>query len=128
MDGGIRRGSDVIKALALGAKAVGIGRPTLYALAGYGQEGVEHVFQVPLALGFVQVVGVGWVPCREGSLSPVQILEDEMVMNMRLIGAPTVKHLTRDMVCLKSVGQHHAPPQDHLSTYVYEPLRTQSKL
>ena len=46
VDGGVRRGSDVIKALALGAKAVGIGRPTLYAMAGYGSQGVEHVFQV----------------------------------------------------------------------------------
>jgi len=34
VDGGIRRGTDVIKAIALGAKAVGIGRPVLYAMAG----------------------------------------------------------------------------------------------
>ena len=33
MDGGIRRGSDILKAIALGAKAVGIGRPTLYGMA-----------------------------------------------------------------------------------------------
>lgn len=41
VDGGIRRGTDVIKALCLGAKGVGMGRPFLYALT-YGQEGVVH--------------------------------------------------------------------------------------
>lgn len=46
VDGGVRRGTDVLKALALGAKAVGIGRPTLYAMAGYGTAGVERVFEV----------------------------------------------------------------------------------
>ena len=43
MDGGVRRGSDVAKALALGARAVLIGRPYLYGLAAAGQEGVEQV-------------------------------------------------------------------------------------
>ena len=42
VDGGIRRGGDIIKALCLGAKAVGIGRTFLYSLA-YGTEGVEHL-------------------------------------------------------------------------------------
>ncbi|GAB1203469.1 hypothetical protein APSETT445_002104 [Aspergillus pseudonomiae] len=42
VDGGIRRGTDVVKALALGAKAVGIGRAALYGLAAGGQEGVER--------------------------------------------------------------------------------------
>lgn len=41
VDGGFRRGSDIFKAIALGAKAVGIGRPSLYGLACYGEEGVE---------------------------------------------------------------------------------------
>jgi len=42
VDGGILRGTDVLKALALGATAVGIGRPYLYSLT-YGQEGIEHL-------------------------------------------------------------------------------------
>ena len=41
VDGGLRDGSDVLKALCLGATAVGVGRPFLYALAGYGSRGVE---------------------------------------------------------------------------------------
>jgi L-lactate dehydrogenase (cytochrome) len=41
VDGGFRRGSDIVKAICLGASAVGLGRPFLYAL-GYGQDGVEY--------------------------------------------------------------------------------------
>ncbi len=46
MDGGVRRGSDVVKALALGARAVMIGRPYLWALAAEGQAGVENLLDV----------------------------------------------------------------------------------
>lgn len=46
LDGGIRRGSDVIKALALGAKAVMIGRAYLWGLAANGQAGVENVLDI----------------------------------------------------------------------------------
>lgn len=42
VDGGCRDGADVLKAVCLGAKAVGIGRPVFYALAAYGQKGVER--------------------------------------------------------------------------------------
>jgi isopentenyl diphosphate isomerase/L-lactate dehydrogenase-like FMN-dependent dehydrogenase len=48
-DGGIRAGSDVLKALALGAKAVLIGRPFMYGLAIGGEEGVKHVLRCLLA-------------------------------------------------------------------------------
>ena len=46
LDGGVRRGSDVFKALALGAKAVGIGRAFLYGLGAFGQPGVERVLEI----------------------------------------------------------------------------------
>lgn len=46
LDGGVRRGSDVVKALALGATAVGIGRPYLYGLAADGEEGVVGVLEI----------------------------------------------------------------------------------
>ena len=65
VDGGIRRGSDVMKALALGASAVGIGRPSLYGMASYGQAGVEKV---------------------------LQILKDEMIMGNRPRPRPPTRH------------------------------------
>ena len=46
VDGGVRRGTDVFKALALGATAVGIGRPYLWGLAAFGQPGVERVLDI----------------------------------------------------------------------------------
>jgi isopentenyl diphosphate isomerase/L-lactate dehydrogenase-like FMN-dependent dehydrogenase len=46
LDGGIRRGTDVLKALALGARAVLIGRPYMFGLAAYGEPGVRRVIQI----------------------------------------------------------------------------------
>jgi L-lactate dehydrogenase (cytochrome) len=45
VDGGFTRGTDILKALALGATAVGIGRPFLYSLS-YGQDGTEHLINI----------------------------------------------------------------------------------
>jgi len=46
VDGGVRRGTDIFKAMALGATAVGIGRPYIWGLASFGQEGVEMVLEI----------------------------------------------------------------------------------
>jgi isopentenyl diphosphate isomerase/L-lactate dehydrogenase-like FMN-dependent dehydrogenase len=46
VDGGFRRGTDVFKALALGANAVGIGRPYIWGLSAFGQQGVERVLEI----------------------------------------------------------------------------------
>ena len=46
LDGGVRRGTDVFKALALGATAVGIGRPFLWGLGAFGQAGVDRVLEI----------------------------------------------------------------------------------
>ena len=68
MDGGIRRGTDVLKALSVGAKAVGIGRYYLYPLAAAGQAGVER------ALGLMQT---------------------ELERDMRLMGCSAINQLAR---------------------------------
>ena len=67
VDGGVRRGTDVYKALALGARGVGIGRPYLWGLGAFGQEGVERV---------------------------LEILRAELTLTMRQMGTPTIKEIT----------------------------------
>ncbi len=69
IDGGVRRGSDVVKALALGARAVAVGRPVLWGLAVAGQSGVEHVLTL-LAAELDAVMGL----C--GATSPRELDRD----------------------------------------------------
>lgn len=71
VDGGARRGIDVVKALALGADLVAVGRPVIWGLAADGASGVERV---------------------------LRILQDELVLAMALCGAPTLREVTRDLV------------------------------
>ena len=74
VDGGIRRGADIFKAMALGASAVGIGRPYVWGLSAFGQEGVERV---------------------------LDILRAELTLIMRQCGAPSVRMIRRDAVAVK---------------------------
>ena len=73
LDGGVRRGTDVIKAIALGAQAVLIGRPYLYALAAEGAEGVRR--------------------CMD-------MLQREIEMAMAACGRPTIASIDRGLVKL----------------------------
>ncbi|KAF8393664.1 hypothetical protein HHK36_021910 [Tetracentron sinense] len=70
-DGGVRRGTDVFKALALGAKAVLVGRPVIYGLAAKGEYGARRV---------------------------MEMLRDELELTMALSGCPDVKDITRSHV------------------------------
>ncbi|RMZ76038.1 hypothetical protein DV737_g5012, partial [Chaetothyriales sp. CBS 132003] len=98
IDGGVRRATDIIKALCLGAKGVGIGRPFLFAMSAYGLPGVDHA---------------------------MQLLKDEMAMNMRLIGANKVEDLTPDLLDLSGLAHHIVPvPRDTLGRESYDPLIT----
>ena len=73
IDGGFRRGTNIYKALALGACAVGIGRPYIYGLTAFGQEGVERV---------------------------LDLLRSELLMTMRQCGTPTLAQITRASIAI----------------------------
>lgn len=71
LDSGVRRGSDVLKAIALGAHFVFVGRPFLYAAAIAGEEGVRH---------------------------GAQLLKDEISRNMAMLGVNDLSQMTRDLL------------------------------
>ncbi|PSN66959.1 hypothetical protein BS50DRAFT_573747 [Corynespora cassiicola Philippines] len=96
IDGGVRRATDIIKALCLGAKGVGIGRPFLYAMSAYGLPGVDRA---------------------------MQLLQDEMEMNMRLVGATKISDLNPTLIDTRGLSMHTSTvPLDTLSRNVYDPL------
>ena len=71
LDSGVRRGVDVLRARALGARAVLVGRPVVYALAAAGEQGVVHV---------------------------LQLLREEVELGLRLLGCPSVAEVSREHV------------------------------
>ncbi|KAK9060536.1 hypothetical protein SSX86_021240 [Deinandra increscens subsp. villosa] len=79
-DGGIRRGTDIFKALALGANAVMIGRPVVYGLAAKGGYGARRV---------------------------IEMLKDELELTMALSGCPTLNDITRNHV-VTQIDNHHS--------------------
>jgi isopentenyl diphosphate isomerase/L-lactate dehydrogenase-like FMN-dependent dehydrogenase len=72
IDGGIRRGTDVLKAIALGAKAVGVGRPIIWGLAVDGEQGAKHI---------------------------LEILRKDFELTMRLCGCTSVQEINKDLIC-----------------------------
>ena len=71
VDSGFRRGTDIVKALCMGATGVCIGRPYIWGLGAFGQPGVERV---------------------------LELLRIELRAAMQQVGAPTIKHLVPAMV------------------------------
>lgn len=92
VDGGFERGSDILKAIALGATAVGIGRPFLYSLV-YGQEGVEHLSQ-----SMYPQPSYSTTICSDQLLTLSIVLKDELETSMRLCGITSLDEATPDLV------------------------------
>lgn len=74
-DSGIRRGAEVVKAYALGAEWVGIGRPVLYGLGAGGREGVKHVLQVILADLEVTTVNLGYTDVSQVTIDDIEKID-----------------------------------------------------
>ena len=81
IDGGFRRGSDVLKAMALGADLVFTGRPQLFGAAVAGEAGIAHA---------------------------VQLFRQELMTNLALLGINRPQELTAD--CLRIQGDFSLPP------------------
>lgn len=79
IDGGIRRGTDVLKAIALGATAVGLGRPFLFSLSGYGEKGVRRM---------------------------IENLRQEIEANMVFLGVTSLEELRPEMVNTSRLEKH----------------------
>ena len=95
IDGGVRRGTDILKALCLGAKGVGLGRPFLYANSCYGKEGVKKA---------------------------IDLLKDELEMSMRLLGVTSIDQLSEKYLDLSTLhGRTVSVPRDNLYNGVYVP-------
>lgn len=93
VDGGIRRGSDVIKALCLGAKGVGLGRSFLYANSAYGKKGV---------------------------VKACELLKDEIARDMKLLGVSKLEDLKPELLDLRSL--YSRPIYQSVVGSNYEPL------
>eukprot|EP01084_Bolivina_argentea_P304303 525486_1 len=95
VDGGFRRGSDIYKALALGANCVGIGRPFLYGLACYGQNGVEKISK---------------------------IFKHELKICMKSMGTPTLNDINQNRIVCKTIHNHFSlVPQNANIINTYSP-------
>jgi len=77
IDGGFRRGTDIFKALAIGASAVGVGRPYLWGLGAFGRRGVQRVFE---------------------------LLRAELAVDMGMAGVASISQIDRSFVRIRNAG------------------------
>ena len=101
IDGGIRRGSDIFKAIALGASGVGIGRPFLYSMSAYGQQGVEYAI--------VTIINK-------------DLLREDLEMTMRLCGVTRIDQISPKHVLAENLTTRY-PIRDYLRENTYVPMR-----
>ncbi|KAK6455264.1 cytochrome b2, mitochondrial precursor [Scheffersomyces xylosifermentans] len=94
IDGGIRRGTDILKALCLGAKGVGLGRPFLYANSCYGDKGVRKA---------------------------IRLLKEELILDMKLLGVSSLNDLTPELLDMRSLHSRTQYP-DSLYNKGYVPM------
>ncbi len=83
LDSGVRRGTDVLKALSLGARAVMVGRPYVYGVTVGGEQGASHI---------------------------LEIFRSEMERSLTLMGCPSVQALDRSWIVPRDIGSSPPPP------------------
>jgi len=118
VDSGIRRGTDILKAVCLGATAVGMGRSMLFA-TNYGQEGVEHL---------IDSKWFGY-PALYCANSRFAVMQDELETSMRNVGITSLAEASPDLVHTGDVD--HLVPTSHTHPYaraIAKGRRTGSKL
>jgi len=85
LDGGVRQGTDILKAICLGARGVRLGRPSMYGLSAYGTDGVKRV---------------------------IELLSEEIETTMRLLGVTALDQLNKR--CVKSTILTRELPDDFI--------------
>ena len=95
MDGGVRRGTDIFKAIALGATAVGIGKPATFAMSAYGQPGIEKM---------------------------IEGLNEEFRNAMQLMGCTTVEQIREEGRHMVDISNLHTHLDGNPTDYHYEPV------
>lgn len=107
LDGGVRRGADILKAIALGARGVALGRPFMYALGAYGTEGVEQAIKSEFLPSFVYF----WLT--------IVVLSEEIETTMRLIGVTRLEQLNPSYVDT-TILERDLPQQLYTETGVWK--------
>lgn len=107
VDGGVNRGTDVVKALCLGANAVGVGRGFLFAQSVGGVKGVEHAVGSESSTLLAKLIfqrsfraGLSHEDSR-ADVCPFSVLESEILLTLRLLGANKLSDLRPSMVEVK---------------------------